>query len=379
VVFLYRELKEFYFTKIYSLQRGLMEITYPFAKVFTDSTNKMNVFFLHDTEHSTFQQIGDIGTGIVDFCELDFSAMVEKVKALETVEVTNANFEDIKKVYCNAVNLLKEKHSYAHFFLNSDLFRNFYNADRSEGEKVSYANFLIQYYINLQTVYVEALEFCLYTQVLTEYTLPERYVMFCNLHPNFIQHILRSMYAIAPITHGKFDTSKLIRFNDPAEVDTKKVLQNIHRDSDYSVSMWQYFAIQSLEEMLYLEFMEMIKRGIRIKRCGLCDRYFVLADKRKRDYCDRIYKGKRTCKQIGAKQKFNQSVEQDSFLQEFQRIYNRMYSRYYRMDAWDSERQTNKMTEEQFKAWTDMASKARLEYRQGIISGNDLLEQISGG
>jgi hypothetical protein len=95
---------------------------------------------------------------------------------------------------------------------------------------------------------------------------------------------------------------KLIAFNDPGEADTRKVLQNIHRDSDHPVSMWQYFAIQSLEEMLYLEFMEMIKRGIRIKRCGLCDRYFVLADKRKRDYCDRVYDGKRICKQIGAKQ-----------------------------------------------------------------------------
>ena len=84
--------------------------------------------------------------------------------------------------------------------------------------------------------------------------------------------------------------------------------------------------------MLYLEFMEMVKRGIHIKRCELCDRYFVLADKRKRDYCYRIYKNNRTCKQIDAKQKFNQSVEQDSFLREFQRIYNRMYSRYYRMD-----------------------------------------------
>ncbi|WP_333648683.1 DUF6076 domain-containing protein [Lacrimispora sp.] len=64
--------------------------------------------------------------------------------------------------------------------------------------------------------------------------------------------------------------------------------------------MWQYFAIQSLEEMLYLELMEMIKRGIRVKRCVLCDRYFVLVDKRKGDYCDRPYKGQRTCRQVGA-------------------------------------------------------------------------------
>ena len=354
-----------------------MEITYPFAKVFVDSTNKLNLFFLHDVEHSTFQQLGDIGTGIVDFCELDFSKLQEKIKALETVEVTNANFDDMKKIYWNAADLLKEKHSYIHFFLKSDLFRNFYNADRSEYDKASYANFLFQCYINLQAAYAEALEFCLSNEILPEYTLPERYVMFCNLHPNFTQHMLRSMYGIAPIANGRFDTSKLIAFNDPAEVDTRKVLQNIHRDSEHPVSMWQYFAIQSLEEMFYLEFMEMIKRGIRIKRCGLCDRYFVLADKRKRDYCDRIYKGKRTCKQIGAKQKFNQSVEQDSFLQEIQRTYNRMYSRYYRMDAWDGDRQTNKMTEEQFKAWTDMASKARQEYKSGKISGEELLRRIS--
>lgn len=132
-------------------------------------------------------------------------------------------------------------------------------------------------------------------------------------------------------------------FDNPHEVDTKAVLQNIHRDSDYSVSLWQYFAIQSLEEMLHLEFMEMIKWGIRIKRCTLCDRYFVLVDKRKRDYCDRAYKGKRTCKQLGAKQKFNESVSDDTYLLQFQTIYNRMYSRYYRMDAWDSDKPTTKL------------------------------------
>jgi hypothetical protein len=104
---------------------------------------------------------------------------------------------------------------------------------------------------------------------------------------------------------------------------------------------------------------------------------YVLADKRKRDYCDRPYKGKRTCKQIGAKQKFNQSVEDDTYLQEFQRVYNRMYSRYYRMDAWDSDRQTNKLPEEQFRAWIAEASKARQAYKAGDISGEEMLKRLS--
>ncbi len=356
-----------------------MDVTYPFAKVFTDTTNKLNVFFLHDTEHSTFQQLGDMGTGIVDFCELDFSEFQKRIQALETVVVPNACMEDIRAGFYEAVDLLKGKHSYAHFFLNSEVVRTFWVSDKSTEEQISYLLFLFQYYFDLQKIYSEALEFCLNTQVLTEYTLSERYVMFCNLRPDFTQHMLRSMYGVAPIANGRFDTSKLIQFDNPAEVDTQKVLRDIHRDSDYSVSLWQYFAIQSLEEMLYLELMEMVKRGIRVKRCALCDQYFVLADKRRRDYCDRIYDGKRTCKQIGAKKKFNQSIEDDIYLQEFQRIYNRMYSRYYRMDAWDGNRQTNKLTEEQFQSWIAEASKARQAYKAGEISGEDMLTRISMG
>lgn len=313
----------------------------------------------------------------MDFCELDFSQVQKKIQALEPMVVPNACLEDIQTGFYEVVDLLKDQHGYAYFFLNSEVVRTLWVPDKSREEQISYLLFLFQYYFDLQETYREALEFCLNIQVLTEYTLSERYVMFCNLHPNFTQHMLRSMYGIAPVANGRFDTSKLIQFDEPGEVDTQKVLQNIHRDSDYSVSMWQYFAIQSLEEMLYLEFMKMIKRGIRVKHCALCDRYFILADKRKRDYCDRPYKGKQTCKQIGAKQKFNQSIEQDKFLQEFQRIYNRMYSRYYRMDSWESDRPTKKLTEEQFKVWISEASKARQEYKAGIISGEEMLGRIS--
>lgn len=123
--------------------------------------------------------------------------------------------------------------------------------------------------------------------------------------------------------------------------------------------------------------MEIMKRGIRIKRCALCDRYFILVDNRKRDYCDRPYKGKRTSKQIRAKKKFNQSVGDDIYLLQFQTIYNRMYSRYHRMNSWESDRSTNKLTEEQFKAWISEASKARKEYKSGAISGDELVKRIS--
>ena len=48
------------------------------------------------------------------------------------------------------------------------------------------------------------------------------------------------------------------------------------------------------------------------------------------------------------------------------------------IDAWDSDRQTNKLTEEQFKAWVREASKVRQEYKTGDISGEQMLKHLLG-
>lgn len=53
-----------------------------------------------------------------------------------------------------------------------------------------------------------------------------------------------------------------------------------------------------------------------------------------------------------------------------------MYSRYYRMDAWDSDRQTNKLTEEQFKYWVSEESKARQAYKAGEISSEEFIKRV---
>lgn len=354
-----------------------MKITYPFARVFADSTNRLSAFLCHDARHNNFQSIGDIGNGLVDFCELDFAPALEQTKALATMEVTSANAEKMKSVCWAAVDLFKGQHAYAHFFLNSDLVRNFYTSDRSLPEQADYAYFLFYYYGGLQALYREALELCLSTEVLPEYTLPERFVMFANRHPDIQNQMLRTMYAVAPIRRGQFHAEQLISFDNPAAVDVRKALDGFHRDSENAVSLHPYFAVQSLEEMLHLELMEAVKRGIRVKRCGLCDRYFALTDKRRRNYCDRLYDAKHTCRQIGAKQKFSQSVENDPFLQEFQRIYNRMYSRYYREDASGSDSVTKKLSVEEFKTWTASASELRRAYLRKEISGEELLSRIS--
>ena len=349
-----------------------MKVTYPFARVFTDKTNNLNVFFDESPTSNLFEQLKDIGKCVVEFCELDFSECLGELKKLDTKSVSS-NFEDIKNRLWYIVDLLKDKHPYVQFFLNSPMVLTFCGSDKSKDEQVDSIIHMFHYYVDLQNTYRTALEICLSDEVLNENTLPERFLIFGNNFPTFNRYMLRTRYGIAPMGYGEFDKSRVIRYSDPNEVDMKKELTNIHKDSQTPINMVSYFAIQTLEEMLYLEFMEMLKRGIRIKRCALCDKYFVLADKRKREYCDRIYKNNKTCKQIGAKLKFNKSVEEDIYLQQFQTIYNRMYSRYYRIDAWDSDRETNKLSASEFRDWSNSATDVRASYKAGNITGEAMI------
>ncbi|WP_349945186.1 DUF6076 domain-containing protein [Lacrimispora sp. BS-2] len=46
--------------------------------------------------------------------------------------------------------------------------------------------------------------------------------------------------------------------------------------------------------------MELVSRRLRVKRCKLCNRYFVLKNKHHAEYCSRKTENGRTCKQAGA-------------------------------------------------------------------------------
>ena len=105
-----------------------MDITYPFARVFTDKTNNLNVFFDESPTSNRFEQLKDIGKCVVEFCELDFSECLEELKKLDT-KLVSSDFEDIQNRLWYIVDLLKDKHPYAQFFLNSQMVLTFYGVN----------------------------------------------------------------------------------------------------------------------------------------------------------------------------------------------------------------------------------------------------------
>lgn len=150
----------------------------------------------------------------------------------------------------------------------------------------------------------------------------------------------------------------------------------MHQDGE-GVSLMPYYLIEYLDEMLFFEFTEMLKNGQYVKHCKLCGRYFVLTDKRKRDFCNRPYRGKRTCKQVGAKLFFEKGIEADTFLLQYLTEYNKVYSRRYRaVGKYAEEHSGRDLTEEQFKSWSATASQARRDYVEGKISGEEMLARV---
>lgn len=129
--------------------------------------------------------------------------------------------------------------------------------------------------------------------------------------------------------------------------------------------------------MLFFEFTKMLKDEQNVKRCKLCGRYFVLTDKRRGEFCDRSYQGNRICKKVGPKAFFDKDVGSDDYLRQYLTEYNKVYSRWYRADGKYAREFSGKdITREQFEAWRRSASRARREYVEKKISGEELLAKI---
>ena len=122
----------------------------------------------------------------------------------------------------------------------------------------------------------------------------------------------------------------------------------------------------------------MLKSGRQVKVCKNCGRYFVLEDKRKREYCYRIYKDGKTCKEVGHTNTYKKSLGgEDSPLKIGQRLYNKLFSRMDRARNKLSEQLTDKdMTEEEFFEWSKIYSSAKADYKKSIITGEEFIKKI---
>lgn len=356
---------------------------FPYFKVFIDNQSFINILWYADEQKHGFQRNGQIGEGLVSFCELDLNALEDKLKELAGIPLTSPNYDTVRNGIFDVAELLKDKHDYAFFFLvgalNNILATPFYLQDDIEAHRLEHLQScfaILEDVLTLQEIFSYALHFCLDMDNLSDRSAAERLVGFYFRFPDLSKFTVQTGFAVAPVKKGALDYEKVAEINRNNISDTKKTLDAIHGDRS-KVSLLPYYHIQALDEMLFFEFMEMLRRGIQVKRCRLCGRYFALIDKRRREYCGREYSEEKTCQDVGPMLHYEQRLETDTYLQKFETEYNKIYSRFYRSDGkLDSEQSGKDMTREEFRAWSRKASQAKADYRKKLITGDEMMRIV---
>ena len=120
----------------------------------------------------------------------------------------------------------------------------------------------------------------------------------------------------------------------------------------------QLYEIDKIDDLFRFEFVKMIEHDIFIKRCKNCERFFIPRRRQDTEYCDRIFGDtQRKCSEIGAMIRYEKKVAENPVLEAHKKAYRRLNSRV----------RNKKMTQNEFRLWSDEASRKRDECLAGEL------------
>lgn len=346
-------------------------MTYPHVKIFIDTDNEVHLLTYTTAERVGHKHDMHIGMGLIDFITLDVS---EYEQALQKANAgLTLAYDDMRNHVFDLADFFKGKHDAVYFFLIGKLNAVFAEETYADKQFERCFDELFSVLI-LHRTFSFGVHLCLDIDNQTQYTMPEKFVGFVTQHERYNNFILKTGVKITPTYKGKLDYEMVKSINKKTITDTKVQLRAIHREQE-GVSLASYTLLETLEELLYFEFIELLKQGLQVKKCKLCGRYFVLTNKHNADFCDRVYRGHRTCKQVGAKKNHTETVAADPVLQEYQRVYKRYYARGDMPFDGDPDNRFYGMTR---REWAKMATDMRKRYLKGEIGGEELIEGMRG-
>lgn len=140
---------------------------------------------------------------------------------------------------------------------------------------------------------------------------------------------------------------------------------------DYSNCKTNYcYIVNSVTEYINILFYIFVSNNPIVSVCQNCDKLFVPKTKKLTLYCDRTTNEHITCKQIGAKNKFNERIESDPVLKVYQLEKHRieMYCLRSKQDKYDFF--------DDYYDWLEMFETKIIKYKNGTYDGDKLIEEI---
>lgn len=175
------------------------------------------------------------------------------------------------------------------------------------------------------------------------------------------------------INFMEYDKSiKKSKFNSPESL-AKYIKNEFKKNRNFHIKNYLY-SFNSILSAYYFCILYFIENNIPIKICKNCGKYFVPENRNSSIYCNRIYKDKKTCKEIGANIAYNEKLRKDEVnalyrktLSAKKMLANRnpdipMYLEKY--EKWKAEANQFKQdiksgtkTQEEFKEWIEKTKK----------------------
>jgi hypothetical protein len=216
--------------------------------------------------------------------------------------------------------------------------------------------------------YKIAVEYCLDSENPNEYsdlTSVERYFLFEQTHGKYN---LRN-YIFPSFKIGTKENPDIYR-EDSSITDTTNYNELKKKLPNEPLVMFEYYQ-SDIKGLCYLEFMKLIKKGIFVRKCNNCQKYFINTGRADTLYCDRIVNADRkTCRDVGAMNQYREKVSNDPIMEIYQKYYKKNYARI----KYKSE--SKRMSKQDFEKWSNQAMEMREKAKSGKITFDEFKEWL---
>ena len=245
-----------------------------------------------------------------------------------------------------------------------------------------YGNYLLE----LQKEYREMIEFCydedFHSEILGKLYPSERYNLYLmsKKYPTSIERKEKVMFSTSARRGNQMPfgmsadewaermaklnlkpTEEAIAFAKEFNLPVNSLMFRLQHPTFMSV----WYKVQTIEEMLELEFTKMLEQNIRFRKCKRCGRYFIMKGNYETRYCDRVAPGEtRNCQELAAIENYKAKTADDKALA--------IYSKYYKRYA--ARVKVRQIKEADFKKWKYKAMDMRDRCSDGEISADEFIE-----
>ena len=332
-----------------------------------------------------------IGEGILDFCYTDFTKEQDSILLFGSLFSCGRKREDIVH---NQDEVIEAESSHMEHTLSSldrYLYQSVYTSmfpPYIEHYTKDSIPMYIHYIAEIQKEMLRRIEFVfddefypdelseflpcerysLYSEVYgtpTDFIREERFTMNGNLNPRYLKRGNIPMEELVQRLTSYTDTNEQSPLEKALGLEAGRVKIHYHVPQFMAVE----YSISTIHDMLELEFTKMLEYDIRLHKCKICGRYFIIKGNYVSDFCNRVREGNtRTCQQIGAQRKYDERLKTDEAVALFRKYYKRYYAR----------TKVNQIKPDKFREWNYKACEMRDRCQNGEITPQEFEEWLYG-